>query len=465
MRQNELAEAIDQISRGRHIDKKDLINAVEGALMSASKKYFGVAQKISVHFNEETGQILATVKKKVVEDQPTGKLEISLEEALKINAETKVGEEVEGAISLEELDLGRISAQTAKQVVLQKVREAEREHIFEEYRGREGDLVNGSVSRVEPHQIIVDLGEASAILPAKEQVYQEHFRSGDRLRAYVLSVKKSAKGAQVIVSRTHPLFIKKLFEMEVPEMTSGVVEVKAIAREAGSRTKIAVTTEDQHVDAVGACVGVKGSRVQSVIREIQGEKIDIVEWNPDQVVFLTHSLSPAKITQILIDREKEAAIILVPDDQLSLAIGRKGQNARLASKLTGCRIDIRRESDYKKQEAEQQAQEAPASPEPAGEAAEPAKSPKTIEGLDMGTKTALKLIAAGYRSAVDLSQATVEDLVKIDGIGEKTANQILSQAKLSVESAGAAGPAAEAVAPQPETDQASSDTEKENKEM
>src|SRR5581483_5178625 len=268
MRQNELVEAIDQISRGRRIDKKVLISAVEGALTSASRKFFGANQKVRVHIDEDSGEIQTIVSKKVVEDPQNSKQEISLEDAIKVNAESKLGDEVDEVVILEEL--GRISAQTAKQVVLQKVREAERENIFEEYKGREGDLVNGSIQRVESQRVVLDLGETEAVMPAKEQVFREMYRTGDRLRAYVVSVKKATKGAQVIVSRSHPELVRKLFELEVPEITTGVVVIKAVSREPGLRTKIAVATEDEHVDAVGACVGVKGSRVQSVVKELQG---------------------------------------------------------------------------------------------------------------------------------------------------------------------------------------------------
>jgi N utilization substance protein A len=346
----ELIAVIDQIGREKGIDKAKVIGAVEAALQSAAKKRFGQGENIQVQIDSKTGEISVISVKTIVETITNPKAEISILEARKVDSEAEVGDEIGSVIEM--ADLGRIAAQTAKQVIFQKVREAEWEAVQREYANRHGDLVNGIIIGQERRNYIVDLGKTEAVLPAQEQIPRETYRRGDRIKAMLLEVRRTPKDVQVVVSRTHPLFVAKLFAMEVPEITEKIVEIKGIVREPGDRTKIAVSSRDKAVDPVGACVGIKGSRVQGVVRELRGEKIDIIAWTSDPRVFIAEALNPASIEKVGVDEEKKSALVVVADSQLSLAIGKNGQNVRLAAKLTGWKIDIISASEYEKEKSQ-----------------------------------------------------------------------------------------------------------------
>jgi N utilization substance protein A len=346
----ELLAVIEQIGREKGIEATRILEAVESALLTAAKKKYGAAENIQVRIDRKSGDVEAMSLKKIVKEVTNPKSEVSLEEVLKVfgpNSEAELGDEIGFPIEIEEF--GRIAAQTAKQVIFQKVREAEWEVVQREYTARQGDLVNGIILGQERRNYIVDLGKTEAILPAHEQIPRETYRRGDRIKAYLVEVKRTLRDVQVILSRTHPNFIVKLFETEVPEIAEKIVEIKGVVREPGDRTKIAVVSRDRAVDPVGACVGMKGSRVQAVVRELRGEKIDIIAWTPDSRVFIAEALNPAVIEKVGVDEEKKSALVVVADTQLSLAIGRNGQNVRLAAKLTGWKIDIIGASEYEKE--------------------------------------------------------------------------------------------------------------------
>ncbi|HOV84726.1 MAG TPA: transcription termination factor NusA [Syntrophobacteraceae bacterium] len=343
----ELKRLIDQVSREKGIDRQTLIHTLEEAIKSAIKKKHGSKLDLDVTFNEEFGEIEAFLFKEVVEQVSDPEKQVSLEEALRLDPESEIGDEL--GIRMDTEALGRIAAQSAKQVIIQKMKDAEREVVFEEYKGRKGEIVNGIVQRVDKGGIVVNLGQAEALLPPKEQIPKEIYRQGDRIRAYVLEVRKISKGPQIILSRTHPHFVIQLFHAEVPEIAEGIVSIISAAREPGSRAKIAVVSRDPDVDPVGACVGMKGTRVQNVVQELRGEKIDIVPWNMDPAKFVVNGLAPAIISKVIIDQANRNMEVIVPDDQLSLAIGRRGQNVRLASRLTNWHIDVKSESRYERQ--------------------------------------------------------------------------------------------------------------------
>ncbi len=346
----DLIAVIDQIGREKGIDKARVLGAVELALQTAAKKRFGQAENIQVEIDPKTGEISVVSKRTIVENVTNPKAEISLAEAKEADSEAEVGDEIGSLIEMG--DLGRIAAQTAKQVIFQKVREAEWEAVQREYSTRQGDLVNGIILGQERRNCLVDLGKTEAILPVQEQIPRESYRRGDRLKAMLLEVRRTPKDVQVVLSRTHPQFVSKLFALEVPEVTEKIVEIKGIVREPGDRTKIAVVSRDKAVDPVGACVGIKGSRVQAVVRELRGEKIDIVPWTSDPRVFIAEALNPARIEKVGIDEEKKSALVVVADSQLSLAIGKNGQNVRLAARLTGWKIDIISATEYEKEKVE-----------------------------------------------------------------------------------------------------------------
>jgi len=346
----ELITVIDQIGREKGIDKARIIGAVEAALQTAAKKRFGQGENIQVQMDAKTGEISVISLRTIVETVTNPKAEVSLNEARRIDTEAEVGDEIGSLIEMDEL--GRIAAQTAKQVICQKVREAEWEAVLKEYSTRQGDLINGIIMGQERRNYLVDLGKTEAVLPASEQIPRETYRRGDRIKAYLLEVRKTPKDVQVILSRTHPQFVSKLFEVEVPEISEKIVEIKGVVREPGYRTKIAVSSRDKAVDPVGACVGIKGSRVQAVVRELRGEKIDIIAWTNDPRVFIAEALNPASIEKVGIDEEKKSALVVVADSQLSLAIGKNGQNVRLAAKLTGWKIDIISATEYEKEKVE-----------------------------------------------------------------------------------------------------------------
>jgi N utilization substance protein A len=341
----ELLYVIEQIGREKGIGSEVLFEALESALLSASKRTMGVGDNVRLTVDRKTGAIRVFAEKTVVETVTDPKLEVSVAEARRIKPEAALGDIVE--VDLELRDLGRIAAQTAKQVILQRVREAERQGIFSEYKDREGTLVRGAVHRIEKRNVIVDLGRTEAVLTEREQIPGERYSPGDRIRAFILEVRNTPKGPQVILSRSHPGFLIRLFETEIPEITEGIVQVKGAAREPGERAKLAVASTKRDVDPIGACVGLRGTRIQVIVRELRGEKIDIIEWSDDVPTLVARALSPAKVASVTVQGEGEerAALVVVPDNQLSLAIGKKGQNARLAAKLTGLRIDVKSQGE------------------------------------------------------------------------------------------------------------------------
>ena len=406
--QQDLNRVIEQVSKEKGIDKSILIAALENAMVSAAKKTFGHQRKIEAQFNPEIGEVELFEAKTVVESVTDSALEVTLSEAKDtLDPDAEIGDEL--LCKLDSSIFGRIAAQAAKQNIVQRVRDAEREIIYNEFKGREGQLVNGIVQRFERRNIIVNLGRTDAILPEKEQVPRERYRQGDRIRAYIVSVEITSRGPQIVLSRTHPGMLTQLFGQEVPEIYEGIVEVKGAAREPGGRAKIAVVSNDSDVDPVGACVGMKGTRVQAVVQELRGEKIDIVHWIPDQAEYVCRALAPAKVSKIIIDDDEHSMEVIVPDDQLSLAIGRKGQNVRLASRLTGWRIDVRSEA-----EAEEETRRA-------------RMSIGAIPGIN--DFAAELLYQAGFKSAEEISESELEDILDVEGISKEKAESLHKSAK------------------------------------
>src|SRR5258705_12200592 len=427
--QQDLNRVIGQVSKEKGMDKTILISALENAMVAAAKKKFGHQRKIEAQFNPEIGEVELFEAKPVVETVADPGIEATLDEAREtIDPEAQMGDEL--LSKLDTSGFGRIAAQAAKQNIVQRLRDAEREIIYNDYKGRENQLVNGIVQRFEKKNIIVNLGKTDAILPEKEQVPRERYRQGDRIRGYIVSVEMTSRGPQIVLSRTHPGMLIKLFAQEVPEIYEGIVEIKGAAREPGGRAKIAVVSNDPDVDPVGACVGMKGTRVQAVVQELRGEKIDIVHWIPDQAEYVCRALAPAKVSKIIIDDDEHSMEVIVPDDQLSLAIGKRGQNVRLASRLTGWKLDVRSEA-----EAEEEARTARA-------------SLNAIPGI--GDINAELLFQWGFRSAEQLSEAD-ETAFDVEGISAERATQIINAArdhvankKLAAEAKAAAAEAAAA---------------------
>ena len=406
--QQDLNRVIEQVSKEKGIDKSILIAALENAMVSAAKKTFGHQRKIEAQFNPEIGEVELFEAKTVVESVTDSALEVTLSEAKDtLDPDAEIGDEL--LCKLDSSIFGRIAAQAAKQNIVQRVRDAEREIIYNEFKGREGQLVNGIVQRFERRNIIVNLGRTDAILPEKEQVPRERYRQGDRIRAYIVSVEITSRGPQIVLSRTHPGMLTQLFAQEVPEIYEGIVEVKGAAREPGGRAKISVISNDSDVDPVGACVGMKGTRVQAVVQELRGEKIDIVHWIPDQAEYVCRALAPAKVSKIIIDDDEHSMEVIVPDDQLSLAIGRKGQNVRLASRLTGWRIDVRSEA-----EAEEETRRA-------------RMSIGAIPGIN--DFAAELLYQAGFKSAEEIAESELEDIPDVEGISKEKAESLHKSAK------------------------------------
>lgn len=340
---SELLDALTALEQQKGIKRDVLIEAIEAALVTAYKRNFNQAQNVRVDINLDTGSMIVYSRKDVVEEVEDERLQVSLEDAHQINPHYQVGDVIEEEVTPR--NFGRIAAQTAKQVVTQRVREAERGLIYEEYVDREEDIVNGIVERLDARNIYVGLGKVEAVLPANEQIPSETYRPHDRIKVFITKVERTTRGPQVFVSRTHPGLLRRLFEMEVPEIYDGTVEIKSIAREAGDRSKISVVAHHEDVDPVGSCVGAKGARVQTIVTELGGEKIDIVEWSEDPVVFVANALSPSQVLDVQVNEDDKSTTVVVPDFQLSLAIGKRGQNARLAAKLTGWKIDIKSETD------------------------------------------------------------------------------------------------------------------------
>jgi len=406
--QQDLNRVIEQVSKEKGIDKAILISALENAMISAAKKTFGHQRKIEAQFNPEIGEVELFEAKTVFETVQDEATEITRDQAREnLDPDAEVGDEL-----LSKLDsslFGRIAAQAAKQNIVQRVRDAEREIIFNEFKGREGQLVNGIVQRFEKRNIIVNLGRTDAILPEKEQVPRERYRQGDRIRAFIVSVEITSRGPQIVLSRTHPGMLIQLFAQEVPEIYEGIVEVKGAAREPGGRAKIAVVSHDPDVDPVGACVGMKGTRVQSVVQELRGEKIDIIHWIADQAEYVCRALAPAKVAKIIIDDDDHTMEVVVPDDQLSLAIGKKGQNVRLASRLTGWRIDVCSEA-----ESEEETRKA-------------RQSINAIPGI--GDIAGELLYQAGFKSAEDVADSELEDVLDVEDISKEKAEALHKSAK------------------------------------
>ncbi len=398
MNNAELLGILDNIEREKGIAKEFLFKAIESAMSSAAKKILGSKEaEVTAVIDRETGEI------KIVSD---GKV-------------------------IKSAELGRISAQTAKQVIMQKIREAERDIIFDDYQKRVGSITNGTVHRFEKGDIIVDLGKTEAVLPKSQQSPKDRYKQGDRVRAYILEVNRTSHGPQIVLSRSDAAFVKKLFEIEVPEIAEGIVEVKAVAREAGERTKFAVWSKDEKVDAVGACVGMRGQRVKDIVRELQGERVDIIRWSDDLREYVKAAVSPAETAEIKIDKEHKKIQVVVADDQLSIGIGKHGQNIRLASKLVGWEMDIRGKEEKIKAILGDKPSKTDSAPEEGSAGNEGAKAAQTkltdIDGV--GPKVERTLIAAGYDTVEKIKCLTVEDLIQVEGIGKKTAEKIIKQAK------------------------------------
>ncbi len=403
---SDLKRMIDQVSREKGIDSEVLVQALEEAVKAAARKRFGPERDIEVNFNQELGEIEVFEFKEVVEKVTDPNRQVSLEEARELDPECEIGDSLGMKMPTEEF--GRIAAQSAKQVIMQRLKEAERDMVYDDYKDRKGEIINGIVQRFDRGSIIVNLGRTEAELPPREQIPRESYRQGDRIRAYVLDVKQYSRGPQIILSRTHPNFLSALFENEVPEIAEGIVRIVQVAREPGSRSKIAVESRDPDVDPVGACVGMKGSRVQAVVQELRGEKIDIVTYDPDPAKFICNALAPAEIVRVIVDEANRSMEVVVPDDQLSLAIGKRGQNVRLASKLTGWNLDVISETNYNRA------------------LKEGFQSLLDLEGVT--EKLATQLYEEGFRSAADLAGATVEDLMPIEGMDEEKALALIEQA-------------------------------------
>lgn len=406
--QFDLDQIINQVGRDKGINKQVLIEALESAVLSAAKKHFGHNLNLEATYNNEMGEIEIHEFRTVVDRVQDPMTQITIEDArVEFDPDCEVGDELGRKLSSEEL--GRIAAQTAKQVIVQKLRDAERDIIYNEYRDRKGEIVNGIVQRFERGNLIVNLGRTDAILPIREQIPRERYRQNDRIRAMILDIYPISRGPQLVLTRSHPEFMRKLFELGVPEISESIVEIKSVAREPGERAKIAVYSNDPNVDPVGACVGIKGTRVQAVVSELRGERIDIVTWTPDAPSFVARALAPAEVVRVVVDEEEHAMELVVADDQLSLAIGRKGQNVKLASKLTGWRIDVRSESV-----AEEETKRA-------------RKNLESIPGIGFGESELL--FQEGYRTVQEVAQAGIEDLLEIEGLEEERAKQILEGAK------------------------------------
>jgi transcription termination/antitermination protein NusA len=430
----ELIYVIGQMATEKGIDKEILFEALESALLSASKKTMGVADNTRMELDRHTGILKVFARKKVVESVTDAKLEISLAEARKLNAEAELEDEIE--IGLPTQEFGRIAAQTAKQVILQRVRDAERDAVYSDFIDKQGKIIRGTVHRIEKRNVIVDLGKAEAVITEREQIPGERYNPNDRVRAYVQEVKKTAKGPQILLSRADAGFLVRLFEAEIPEIAEGIVQVKAAAREPGERAKVAVMSTKRDVDPIGACVGLRGTRIQVISRELRSEKIDIVEWAPDPATFVGRALSPAKVSSVTLgpadeSGEPRSVLVIVPDNQLSLAIGKRGQNARLAAKLTGLHVDIKSEGEV--EEERRLAEE---------ELAQGREALAELSGL--GPQLLERLVEHGLFSPARIVAAGLVALEAVPGLGEKKAAGILAAAEQWIEEHPPVEPVAEA---------------------
>ena len=406
----ELLQIADAVAREKAIDREIVIDAMEDAIQKAARSRYGSETDIRAEINPKTGELKLQRLLKVVETVENTATEIALEEARERNPAAQPEDFI--AEPLPPLDFGRIAAQSAKQVIVQKVREAERDRQFEEYKDRIGEIVNGTVKRVEYGNVIVDLGRGEGIIRRDELIPRETYRYGDRIRAYIYDVRREPRGPQIFLSRTHPQFMAKLFGQEVPEIYDSIIEIKSVARDAGSRAKIAVLSNDSSIDPVGACVGMRGSRVQAVVQELQGEKIDIIPWSPDAASFIVNALAPAEVAKVVLDEDAERIEVVVPDEQLSLAIGRRGQNVRLASQLTGWDIDILTE------EEESQRRQA--------EFVE--RTELFVEAIDVDEVVAQLLVSEGFTSVEELAYVDIDEITSIEGFDEDTAVEIQTRA-------------------------------------
>jgi N utilization substance protein A len=419
--QLELLQTAEAVAREKMIDPDLVIQAMEDSLARAAKSRYGAEMDIRVKIDRKTGRASFTRVRTVVEDDAVENhhAQVTVKQAKTWLADPQIGDEIIDEVP--PVDLGRIAAQSAKQVILQKVREAERDRQFEEFRDRKGTIINGAVKREEYGNVIVDIGRGEGILRRNEKIGREAYRIGDRIRCYIKDVRREARGPQVFLSRTDPQFMAELFKMEVPEIYDGIIEIKAVARDPGSRAKIAVISYDNSIDPVGACVGMRGSRVQAVVNELQGEKIDIIPWNQDQATFLVNALQPAEVSKVVIDEEAGKIEVVVPDEQLSLAIGRRGQNVRLASQLTGLDIDIMTEAE-----------------ESARRQAEFAERTKLfMDTLDVDEMMAQLLVAEGFTNLEEVAYVDLDELLSIDGFDEDTAGELQARARDYLEAANA----------------------------
>lgn len=407
----ELLQIAEAVAREKSIDKGIVISAMEDAIQKAARSRYGSETEVRAEIDPKTGELRLSRLLLVVETVENEATQISLEDARRKNPAAQVGDYI--AEALPPLEYGRIAAQSAKQVIVQKVREAERDRQYQEYKDRIGEIVSGLVKRVEYGNVIVDLGRGEAIIRRDEMLPREVFRTGDRVRAYVYDVRREPRGPQIFLSRTHPQFMAKLFAQEVPEIYDGIVEIKAVARDPGSRAKIAVISRDSSVDPVGACVGMRGSRVQAVVNELAGEKIDIILWSPDVATFVVNALAPAEVVKVVLDEQRERIEVVVPDAQLSLAIGRRGQNVRLASQLTGWDIDILTEQEESERRQKEFAE----------------RSNLFMEALDVDEMVAQLLTSEGFGSIEELAYVPVEELAGIEGFDEETATELQNRAQ------------------------------------
>jgi N utilization substance protein A len=411
----ELLQVADAVAREKNIERDEVLAAMEQAIQKAGRSKYGQEHDIRAHVDRRSGDIKLMRYREVVETVEDEATQISLEEARELKPDAEIGEFLTD--ELPPIDFGRIAAQTAKQVIVQKVREAERKRQYDEYKDRVGEIVNGLVKRVEYGNVTVDLGRAEAVIRRDELLPREHFKVGDRVRAYIFDVRQEPRGPQIFLSRSHPQFMAKLFAMEVPEIYDGIIEIKAVARDPGSRAKIAVVSHDSSIDPVGACVGMRGSRVQAVVGELQGEKIDIIPWSSDPATFVVNALAPAEVSKVVLDDEQGRIEVVVPDEQLSLAIGRRGQNVRLASMLTGWEIDILTEAEESERRTEETRQ----------------RSQLFMTALDVDDVIAHLLVAEGFTRLEEIAFIPLDELTDIEGFDEDIAQELQNRARIYLE--------------------------------
>jgi transcription termination/antitermination protein NusA len=411
----ELLQIADAVARDKSIEKSVVIGAMEEAMQRAAKARYGSENEIRVDIDPKTGETHVSRYLHVVELVENDKTEISLEDARVRNPAAQVGDII--AETLPPVDFSRIAAQAAKQVIVQKVRDAERERQYEEYKDRIGEIVHGMVKRVEFGSVVVDLGRAEGVVRRDEMISRENFRQNDRIRAYIYDVRRETRGPQIFLSRSHPQFMVRLFAQEVPEIYDGIIEIRAVARDPGSRAKIAVISKDSSIDPVGACVGMRGVRVQAVVQELQGERIDIIPWNPDPATFIVNALAPAEVTKVVLDEDTHRVEVVVPDEQLSLAIGRRGQNVRLASQLTGWQIDILTEAEESERRQKEFAE----------------RTQLFMETLDVDETVAQLLASEGFASIEDVAYVPLNELSAVEGFDEETAQELQTRAQEYIE--------------------------------